>query len=57
MERRIANIMEAPLAVSVTLGPMTTATSAAEGRLKMDVAGMKRKKKSLLKRAINSVSK
>ena len=49
--------MEAPLAVSVTLGPMTTATSAAEGRLKMDVAGMKRKKKSLLKRAINSVSK
>lgn len=31
-------------------GPTTTANSAAEGRLKVDVGGMKKKKKAIIKK-------
>jgi len=36
-------------------GPMTTANSAEEGRLKVDVSGIKKKKKKIIKESINRI--
>lgn len=48
--------MEQPIGTQMS-GPRTTATSASEGRLKVDAGGMSsKKKKSILKRILTKVS-
>jgi len=36
-----------------TMGPRTTADSTAEGRMKVDVGGPKKRKRKILKRILN----
>ena len=36
-------------------GPTTTADSSSEGRLKVDTAGMKKKKKSIIKKQLKQL--
>ncbi len=41
-----------PVAQNTIQGPMTTANSAASGRLKVDAAGMRRSKRKALKKIV-----
>lgn len=49
-------VMGSELNAEHTMGPRTTATAKAEGRLKVDAAGAKKAKKTILKKALNKMA-